>query len=144
MDSSSSLHLVASPAPKRSRRKTLTGIDRRSVLGKRVAELTAAYADAMEGELTPLRRAAVERAAQLTAVAEKARGDFMRGGDVALNQLTRAERNATQARRELGLPATDAKPRGPTLAEVLAEAAARRDAEEDAEPEADAVEEAAP
>ena len=68
------------PAPKRSRAKLLTQVSRRTRLGKRIAELTAMFAAAVGAELTPMRKLKVDKAAQLTAIAELARGDFMRDG----------------------------------------------------------------
>jgi hypothetical protein len=115
----------ASIAPKRDRRLTLTKIDRRGRLGKRVAELTAMFAAAVGGEQTPMRKLKVERAAQVTALAELARGDFMRDGKGTLDDIVRLERKADQAVRSLGL--TDAKPK-PKLSvpEYLAQRDARR------------------
>jgi len=54
-------------SPKRDRRLTLTKIDKRGRLGKRIAELTAMFAS---GEQTPMRKLKVEKAARLTALAE--------------------------------------------------------------------------
>jgi hypothetical protein len=96
-------------APKRDRRLTLTKIDRRGRLGKRVAELTGMFAAAVGGEQTPMRKLKVEKAAQLTALAELARGDFMRDGKGTLDDIVRLERKSDQAVRSLGL--TDAKPK---------------------------------
>jgi hypothetical protein len=89
-------------APKRDRRLTLTKI-RRGRLGKRVAELTGMFAAAVGGEQTPMRKLKVEKAAQLTALAELARGDFMRDGKGTLDDIVRLERKADQAIRALGL-----------------------------------------
>lgn len=90
-------------APKRDRRLTLTKIDRRGRLGKRVAELTAMFAAAVGGELTAMRKLKVEKAAQLTAIAELARGDLMRDGRGTLDDIVRLERKADQAVRSLGI-----------------------------------------
>jgi hypothetical protein len=104
-----------------SRKQPLVKFDRRTVLGRRIAALTAAYTAAISGQLTPLRKEAIDRAAELTAIAEQARGAHMRDGVVTLNHVVRAERNATQARRELGLvDMTAAKQRsGPDLYQQL-------------------------
>jgi hypothetical protein len=104
-----------------SRKQPLVKFDRRTVLGRRIAALTVAYTAAISGQLTPLRKEAIDRAAELTAIAEQARGAHMRDGVVTLNHVVRAERNATQARRELGLvDMTAAKQRsGPDLYEQL-------------------------
>ena len=100
-------------------RRTLTKIDRRLPFGKRVSELTAAFAQALGGgDLSPLRKLAVDKAAQLTAIAEKARGDFMRDAIGNLDDIVRAERKADQAVRALNI--NEAKPRGPSLLAQLA------------------------
>jgi hypothetical protein len=118
-------HQPVAVAPKRDRRLTLTKIDRRGRLGKRVAELTAMFAAAVGGEQTPMRKLKVERAAQLTALAEFARGDFMRDGKGTLDDIVRLERKSDQAVRSVGL--TDAKPRSKlTVPEYLARRDARR------------------
>src|ERR1700677_96190 len=114
----------AASAPKRDRRLTLTRIDRRGRLGKRIAELAAMFAVAVGGELTPMRKLKVDKAAQLTAIAELARGDFMRDGKGTLDDIVRLERKADQAIRALGL--TEAKPKDPTLLDRFAANAAAR------------------
>ena len=58
---------------------------------------------ALGGEPTPLKRMRVEKAAQLSAIAELARGDFMRDGRGTLDDIVRCERKADQAIRALGL-----------------------------------------
>jgi hypothetical protein len=104
--------------PKRSRAKLLTKVDRRSLLGKRIAELTAMFIAAIGGELTPMRKLSVNKAAQLTAIAEKARGDFMRGGVGSLDDIVRVERKADGAVRALGL--VESKPKPPSVADIVA------------------------
>jgi hypothetical protein len=94
---------LAAVAPKRDRRRRLTKVDRRSQLGKRIVELTAMFTAAVGGELTPMRKLAVDKAAQLTAIAEKARGDFMREGLGTLDDIVRLERKADQAVRALNV-----------------------------------------
>jgi hypothetical protein len=112
-------------APKRVRRLTLTKVDKRGRLGKRIAELTAMFIAAVGGELTPMRKLKVEKAAQLTAIAELARGDFMRDGKGTLDDIVRLERKADQALRAL-VP-TEAKPKAKlTIPEYLAQRDARR------------------
>ena len=59
----------------------------------------------------------IEQAAQLQALAEKARGDYLRGEGGDLDEIIRAERRADQTVRSLGL--SEAKPRVPTLADLL-------------------------
>jgi hypothetical protein len=100
----------ANVAPKRDRRLTLTKIDKRGRLGKRVRELTAMFASAVGGEQTPMRKLKVEKAAELTALAELARGDFMRDGKGTLDDIVRLERKADQAVRALGIREQAPKP----------------------------------
>ena len=52
----------------------------------------------------------IDRAAQLTTIAELARGDFMRDSAGTLDDIVRLERKADQAVRALGI--REAKPRG--------------------------------
>jgi hypothetical protein len=105
------------PRRKRDRRRTLTRIDQRSRLGKRIRELTILFAGALGGELSPFRKLKIEQAAQLSAIAELARGDHMRGKPTG--DIVRLERAAAAAVRSLG--ELEAKPKQPTLAEVLAQ-----------------------
>ena len=100
---------IGSTAPKRDRRLTLTRIDRRGRLGKRIAELTEMFAAAVGEDATPMPRLRVEKAAQLTAIAELARGDFMRDAKGTLDDIVRLERKADQAVRALGI--SDVKPK---------------------------------
>jgi hypothetical protein len=92
-----------SVAPKRDRRRYLTKVDRRSRLGLRIKELTRLFTEATGGSPTPLRKLKIARAAELTALAEKARGDFMRDGLATLSDIAAIERKADLAVRALGL-----------------------------------------
>ena len=103
--------------PKRSRKRLLTSVDRRSPIGRRIGELTAMFTAAIGDDLTPMRKLNVDKAAQLTAIAEKARGDLMRDAVGTLDDIVRLERKADQAVRALGI--NQAKPKAPTLAEML-------------------------
>jgi hypothetical protein len=106
------------PRRKRDRRLSLTKVDRRGRLGKRISELTATFTSALGGgELSPVRRIKVQRAAELLALAEAARGDWMRAGTVSLEDVVRCEREADRAVHALGT--LEQKPRAKTLAEVL-------------------------
>jgi len=106
---------AASGAPKRRRSRAivLTRVDRRTALGKRIAELTALYLAALGGDaaLSAMKRMKVGEAAQLKALAELARGDFMRDGKGSLDDIVRIERKANAAERALGIvETTTAKP----------------------------------
>jgi hypothetical protein len=110
------------PRRKRDRRRTLTRIDQRSRLGKRIAELKLLFAGALGGELSPVRKLKIQRAAEISALAEQARGDILRGGK-GTGDIVRLERAAAAAVRALG--DLEAKPKAKTLAEVLAEGLAQ-------------------
>jgi len=84
-------------------------MDKRTFVWRRIVELQELFTAAVIGdaggahdELTPLRKLRIEQAAQATAVAEMARGKFMRnGGD--LSDLATVERRADLAIKRLGL-----------------------------------------
>ena len=61
------------------------------------------FAAAAGAELTPMRKLKVQKAAELTAIAELARGDFMRDGKGTLDDIVRCERKADQAIGALGI-----------------------------------------
>lgn len=112
---------LASPSPKRTRARALTHVDRRSVAGKRIGELTETFLAALESqgrEVTPALKLKVEQAAQLQAFAEQARGRWLRGeSSDRIDGICTAERLAERAVKALGL--RDTEPRK-TLADVLA------------------------
>lgn len=109
-------------------RRTLTKIDRRFRFGRRVTELAKLFTAAVAGEITPLRRHKIEEAAQLTAIAEQARGDFMRDGKGALDDIAAIERKAYLAVRAIGI--IEAKRREPSLGDYLAQRTSAKDAAE--------------
>jgi hypothetical protein len=88
------------PRRKRVRRRSLTKIDQRGRLGKRIAELTALFTGATGGDPSPILKMRIAQAAELTALAEQARGDHMRGGGTT--DIVRLERAAASAVRALG------------------------------------------
>jgi hypothetical protein len=94
-------------APKRSRKRTLTSIDKRTVLGKRLIELRELFTAALTGagfEISAVRRLQIDQASHALALAEHARGKFMRDGHGDLPHLVAAERRADMAVRAIGLP----------------------------------------
>jgi hypothetical protein len=110
---------AGAPKPRRSRKRTLTTVDRRTRIWKRIAELTALFTAAFGGvEATPIRRMKIEQAAQLTALAEIARGRFMRNGDGTLDDIVRLERKADSAVQALGV--VESKPKPPSIADIVA------------------------
>ena|ERR1700722_4796824 len=89
---------------KRDRKLTLTRVSKRGRFGKRVFELQAILEDELRGDrLTPLVRVKIARASQMVALAEAARGGFMRDGSGNLDDLLRLEREAARACAALGL-----------------------------------------
>jgi len=94
----------AADAPRRSRAKRLTTVNRSTRLGKRIDELKALFSEALgEDALAPMRRMRIAEAAELKALAEKARGDYLRDGAGTLDDIVRIERKADQAVRALGI-----------------------------------------
>lgn len=117
------------PKPRRSRAMTLTRVDRRGRLGKRIAELTSLYLAALGGSpdaLSPMKRLKVDEAAQLKALAELARGDYLRDGKGSLDDIVRIERKANAAERALGIVEKTARASRLTVPEYLAARDARR------------------
>jgi hypothetical protein len=100
-------------APKRDRRVSLTRVSKRGRLGQRIAELRSIFTEAVVGEISPMRRMRIAEAAELKALAEKARGDYLRDGVGDLDDIIRAERRADQAVRAIGI--VEAKRRPPSL-----------------------------
>jgi len=95
----------ATPIPRRSRAMTLTRVDRRGRMGKRIDELRGIYVAALGGPdgLSPIRRMRVAEAAELKALAEMTRGDYLRTGSGVLDDIVRIERKASAAERALGI-----------------------------------------
>jgi hypothetical protein len=121
---------TAASKPRRSRARTLTTVDRRTRLGLRIEELRRIFVAALGGleAISPAKRIKVNDAIELKALAEKARGDWMRDGGGSLDDVIRAERKADAAVRALGI--VDKPKPAQTLQQYLAEAAdARRRAE---------------
>jgi hypothetical protein len=114
------------PKRRRSRAIVLTRVDKRTALWRRIAELSALYTAALGGEaaLSPLKRMKVGDAAQLKALAEMARGDYLRDGKGSLDDIVRIERKASTAERALGIVERAAQPRSP-LAEHFSRPPAR-------------------
>jgi hypothetical protein len=89
--------------PKRDRRQTLTKVDRRSVIGRRVYELKELFTSAAGGELTGLRAMKIGIAAETVALAEAARGALLRSEGGNLDEVIRLERRAAAACRAIGV-----------------------------------------
>jgi hypothetical protein len=118
-------------APKYVRpRRTLTRIDRRTALGKRIDELVGAYSAVLGGpdRLSPIMWLKVRTAAELVAIAERARGEYMRDGTGQLSDICALERKADLAVKQLRIVEVS-KPSQQSLAAYLAAIAAERASE---------------
>jgi hypothetical protein len=98
---------IEQPAPRRRtsgrRAHSLTHVDKRTRLGRRIEELRRIFTEALGGGLSAAKLLRLDAAAQLQAIAEVARGDFMRDAKGSLDDIVRAERKADQAVRALGI-----------------------------------------
>jgi hypothetical protein len=92
-------------APKRIRpRRRLTKVDRRNRVGRRIDELKSLFTAALaDREPNPMLAHKVGQAAELLAMAEKGRGDYLRGEHCQLDDVVRAERRAEAAVAALGI-----------------------------------------
>ena len=117
---------VASPTPPkkpRNHRKAPVRIDKRFILGKRITQLSAIYAERAGLDATdpdPVLKASIEKAAMLTGLAEDAAHRAARGDPkIALDDVVRLTRLADLTVRRLHLDRR--KPASPTLASYLAQ-----------------------
>jgi hypothetical protein len=95
-------------------------VDGRTKSGRRIRDLAEIFAQRLGGwdALNDMELAAVRRAAEMVALAERARADALRGGRIDPDKLLRFEGAADRAVRRLGI---GRKPeRRPTLTEYLA------------------------
>jgi hypothetical protein len=108
----------------------LAGVDNRSTHGRRRRDLIRGYVAAMGGpdKVSPATMNDVTRAADLVALAEKMRGDALRGDAFDLSDLIRLEGAADRAVRRLAIKPGQ-KPAGPTLQEYMAAKAAQKAAD---------------
>jgi hypothetical protein len=70
-------------------------------------------------EISAMRRLQIDQAVQALAVAECARGAYMREGHGDLPDLVAAERRADMAIKRLGLPKEGSKPPTASVADIL-------------------------
>jgi hypothetical protein len=105
---------------------TIASLDGRTIAARRARELVAAFEAELGGVLTAGQRLAVERAAQLVALAEDARSRRL-GGDMAvsLEDLVRVDNAASRAVRQLRIGAAAAPAPSPSPADYLASRAGR-------------------
>jgi hypothetical protein len=94
---------AAPNAQKVSRRKTLTQVDKRGRMGKRIGELIRMFNDDSSGSPSPLRQLKIQAAAESLAIAEMARGALIRGESGNLSEVTAAENRAASACRAIGI-----------------------------------------
>jgi hypothetical protein len=101
-------------------------IDGRSQLGRRLRDLAENFAAQLGGwpALSDTMTAAIRRAAELTALAEKTRAEALRNGNFDPLVLVRLEGAASRAVRALALD-RKREPERQTLAEYLRHAEAR-------------------
>jgi hypothetical protein len=86
------------------RRRLLTKIDGRGRVALRIAKLKALFATSLaDREMTPWLDHKIGQAAELLAMAEKGRGDYLRGEHCQLDDVVRAERRAEAAVAALGI-----------------------------------------
>lgn len=83
------------------RSTTASGLDGRTVMARRVRQLTGMYSAALGGALDALQKEAVVRAAELQAIAEGLRTRSLRGEAVDPQALIKTENAADRARRSL-------------------------------------------
>jgi len=100
--------------------RRIARVDGRSKAAKRVKELAAGYIAQLGGGVADAATlAAVQKAAELAAVAEELRGRALRGESVDLGEMVKVQGIADRAIRALDLDRKRA-PAGPTLAAYLA------------------------
>jgi hypothetical protein len=116
---------AAVPPVRRRRRgpKPRQPFDKRTLLGRRVVELIGTFRARLGAEAADaVVDAAVQRCAEVTALAEVMRAKMLRGEKVSTETVLRLSRTADLLTRKLGL---DKKPQasgGPSLADLLREA----------------------
>ena len=88
----------------RSHERLLAKIDGRGRVALRIAKLKALFATSLaDREMTPWLDHKIGQAAELLSMAEKARGDYLRGEHCQLDDVVRAERRAEAAVAALGI-----------------------------------------
>jgi hypothetical protein len=115
------IQVISRPANNRARstnRPAKMAIDQRSAIGRRLKDLAEGFADALGGwgKLSDIQAAQVRRAAEMVALAEQARHQALRDGNVDPDQLIRLENLAARSVKALHL---DLKREPDTLAALL-------------------------
>jgi hypothetical protein len=96
-------------------------LDGRTRFVRRARALAREFVEAIGGHPAPHELIMIRSAAELTAVAEKVRAALLAGDTaVTLNDLVRSENAMARAIRALNIPATAAKPSGPSLQDIAA------------------------
>jgi hypothetical protein len=102
-------------------RRRIVRIDGRSKPAKRAKQLAAGFIARLGGgDADIAMKAAVQKAAELAAVAEELRGRALRGESVDLGELVRVEGIADRALRAIGITPGKPPTSGQTLAQYLA------------------------
>jgi hypothetical protein len=102
--------------------RRIARIDGRSKAAKRVKELAAGYIARLGGgRADAATLVAVQKAAELAALAEELRGKALRGEAVDLDGLLRLEGACARAVRSLRLPTADPTRDSPSLTDYLAQ-----------------------
>jgi hypothetical protein len=112
---------TAPTKPKPNKRRAHVAIDKRYVVGRRYKQLVAIFRERLGLDDNPdlLLLAAIERAAQLQALAEQAAARALRGDvSIAYDDVVRLSRLAEHAVRKLHLDRHNTK-QAPTLADYL-------------------------
>jgi hypothetical protein len=116
---------IAERSDRRRKRKKLPrhAYDRRSRLGRRIRTLVGAFRArlAEDAVADPVVNAAVDRAAELTALAENLRQRALRGERVPPDDIVRTARLADQSVRALRLDRRDKPDDGPSLDDIMRE-----------------------
>jgi hypothetical protein len=107
-------------------------LDRRTKLARRSRQLEKAFTAELGGNLSEARLAAVRRAAELFAIAERVRSRWM-AGDLAVSgtDIVRMEGTARRALIDLNLPASSGVRPGESFDDIMARAAMGDEDEDD-------------
>jgi hypothetical protein len=119
-----SAEVQANNQPKRSG-KLPRPVDHRTRVGRRVLELRRLYRQRLGPDADdPVLASAVDRAAQLVALAEDASAKAVRGQAVAADDVVRLHRLADLHLRRLKLDRHDVRPLGQSLGDIFQDRAA--------------------
>jgi hypothetical protein len=99
----------------------ISDLDGRTRFARRARALAREFITALGGNPAPHELILVRSASELTAIAEQTRAALLAGdAAVTLNDVVRSENAMARAIRALNIPATAAKPSGPSLQDIAA------------------------